>query len=172
MAPVSANPFAIEYVTLVAPYPPDECLRRIRDSIHSFFALPLSPTEMPLGGYIIAKRFTIFRHRAWTWNRGNLTIATGHARADPVRGTTINLRVSPPTVLYLWLVGVPLFLTLFACGSASNGSTSADAGFVTVFSLLFAAIYAVIVVQLWRQRGDRAFLVDTLARILNAQVNP
>lgn len=95
MASVSANPFAIEYVTLVAPHTPDECLRRIRDSIHTYFALPLSPDEMLLSGSIFGKHVTVYKYGRGG-RRGIHTIATGRMRPDPLRGTVIGLRVSLP----------------------------------------------------------------------------
>ncbi len=178
MASVSANPLAIEYVTLVVPHPPDECLQRIRDSIHTVFALPLSPNEMPLSGLVFGKRFTVWRYERggwWRYGRGGWrgihTIATGHAQPDPVRGTVIRLRVSLPFGLYFWLAIVPLLVIGYIPVLASD-ALGPDKTFGVVFGLLVAGFFVAVVVRLWRHRGDRTFLVETLSRILNAQVNP
>lgn len=64
-----------------------------------------------------------------------------------------------------------LFLTVFIPALAFHALGTADT-FGIIFCLLFTVFYAAALVTLWRQRGDRAFLVETLARILNAQVSP
>jgi hypothetical protein len=170
MASVSSNPFAIEYVTLVAPHPPEECLQRIRDSIYTVFALPLSRDEMPFSGIVFSKRFTLWRYRRGGW-RGIHTVAVGHAQPDQVRGTVIRLRVSLPFGLYFWLAAMSVILLGFIPALVSHALGSADP-FGVVFGLLVAGFFVAAVVSLWRQRSDRAFLVDTLTRLLNAEVSP
>jgi hypothetical protein len=87
-----------------------------------------------------------------------------------VRGTVIKLRISPPFGVYFWLP-IMLLLVIGFIPLLASDALEPDKTLGVTFALFVAILFLGAVVGLWRGRSDRAFLVATLVRILNAEVD-
>jgi hypothetical protein len=171
-----AFPFAIETAQLVAPFPLDECIRRLRDDIAPFWA--------PFGGRRLVGRLsgTSLRVRKPVWTNHWLQTRLFATLVDAGDRTRIVCRFTVhPLVkafMAIWFSGVVLLggtiflLTLAGLMTSSPRSAPGNGerwiGLIVPPAMLLLGA-ALVGFGRWRARDERQYLLDALRAILDAR---
>src|SRR5262249_35333830 len=165
------NPFTVEHLVLRTALSPDECLRRLRASIPTFWRGPTRRTAF--AGRANGHRFAL-RNNSAGYRNDFRPFAFGKIADDMAGGATIDLRLRLPNALRVWLtiaiLAVP-FMLLLAGISAEHLAARGVSGqtlFAVLLPLALCLGYPLYLGGFWAARGDRVYLVGRLQALLEA----